>query len=64
MAPINILPLDKNMERRRALAKVYSLLIKIAEEEEKKITEPLKSNIPQGKYNLPHDRMVERQRSG
>lgn len=48
-------PLDEDIERRRALAKVYSLLIKLAEEEQVPVPEvnqedssfePLKNNIP------------------
>ena len=48
---------DEATRRKQALAKVYSLLIKLAEEKEKKTadvvnekeaTVPLKSNIPTG----------------
>jgi hypothetical protein len=55
MTQIFFPPLDKDVERRRALAKIYSLLIKLAEEKEltlaeanqdKSAPEPLKNNIP------------------
>ena len=52
-------PKDKDLQRRRALAKVYELLIKLAEEREKQkalpetpkqeeveVSVPLKNNIP------------------
>ncbi|NOH04973.1 MAG: hypothetical protein HND47_24865 [Chloroflexi bacterium] len=52
----NFLPPNKDVERRQALAKVYALLIKLAEEneslrpeqdqEEKEALEPLNNNIP------------------
>ena len=58
MALRNFYPLDKDIERRRALAKVYALLIKLAEEtenvhsdknqEKEEVSVPLKNNIPPG----------------
>ncbi|MBI5932707.1 MAG: hypothetical protein HY867_03280 [Chloroflexi bacterium] len=57
MMPVNFYPLDNDTERRRALAKIYSLLIKLTEEIEnassetnqgKEDTAPLKQNIPPG----------------
>jgi hypothetical protein len=52
-------PIDKDAQRRRALGKVYALLIKLAEEREKQkalpetakqeeveVSVPLKNNIP------------------
>ena len=48
-------PLDLEADKRKALAKIYSLLIKLAEEEEispvevdqnEEFPEPLKTNIP------------------
>lgn len=56
MIQVNLPPLDLEAEKRKALAKVYSLLIKLAEENEatstetdqnEEILEPLKTNIPQ-----------------
>lgn len=60
----NLLTPDKDAERHRALAKVYALLLKLAEEnesahldqnkEEKEALEPLNNNIPpREEYNLP-----------
>lgn len=58
MIQISFPPLDIDTEKRRALAKVYSLLIKLAEEKEsvhmetsqeiKEASAPLKNNIPTG----------------
>lgn len=57
MMQANFYPLDNDIERRRALAKIYSLLIKLAEEIENAPSEtsqveedsvPLKQNIPSG----------------
>ncbi|MCB9112215.1 MAG: hypothetical protein H6634_13310 [Anaerolineales bacterium] len=52
----NFLSPDKDAEKRQALAKIYSLLIKLAEDvdaprsetkqEEKEVPAPLKENIP------------------
>lgn len=55
MVQINLPPLDLEAEKRRALAKIYSLLIKLAEEketisiepdQEQELLEPLKTNNP------------------
>lgn len=55
MIQVNLPPLNLEAEKRKALAKVYSLLIKLAEENEatsaeadqgKEILEPLKTNNP------------------
>lgn len=60
MIQIRFPPLDKDVERQRALAKIYSLLIKLAETKESTALEidhdeatpaPLKNNIP------PQDRV-------
>ena len=57
MMQINNQPIDQDTEIRRALAKVYALLIKLAKEVEKMPSEvqqkddvsaPLKKNIPAG----------------
>lgn len=55
-------PLDLESDKRKALARIYSLLIKLAEEDEtnpeevdqrKEILEPLKANNPsRAEYNL------------
>lgn len=55
----SLIPIDDDLQRRRALAKVYELLIKLAEEREKQkalpettkqeeveVSVPLKKNIP------------------
>lgn len=55
MIQINLPPLDLEADKRKALAKIYSLLIKLAEEEKtasveidqnEEILEPLKTNTP------------------
>ncbi|MBE7433122.1 MAG: hypothetical protein HS100_04350 [Anaerolineales bacterium] len=55
MVQVNLPPLDLEAEKRKALAKVYSLLIKLAEEKEitsaeidsvEEVLEPLKTNNP------------------
>ena len=56
MVPNSFPPPDEDVERRRALAKIYSLLIKLAEDsesphpetdqEQKEVFEPLNNNIP------------------
>ena len=55
MTQLNSSPLDTDAERRRALAKIYSLLIKLVEEKqaisietdlEQEDPEPLKTNNP------------------
>ena len=57
MMRINNQPIDQDTERRRALAKVYALLLKLAKEVEKvqseerqddAVSAPLKNNIPAG----------------
>lgn len=55
MNQTNFLALDLEEERRKALAKIYSILIRLAEELEEKEKEAeetlalLKSNIPTGR---------------
>lgn len=57
MMQINSYSLDKDTEKRRALAKAYSLLIKLAEDlettssetsQDKEDTVPLQQNTPSG----------------
>ena len=57
MMQTNFSPLDKDIEKRQALAKIYSLLIKLAEEvenespklnQQEENSEPLKNNNPTG----------------